>query len=385
MSMHLDVLKNNHNKMIAWLQQLHKKPELAFNENKTASFIATLLKEWGYEVVEGVGKTGIVASMTVGDGLRSIGLRADTDALPMQECSGLSYSSEVDGVAHLCGHDAHSTMLLGAAEYLAQTKNFNGTVRLIFQPAEEIMAGAPAMINDGLFEKFPVDNVFGMHNMPGLEAGKFYFRDGPMMAAVDNWEVTLTGLGGHGSMPEKSVDPVVAGASLVLALQTVVSRNVSPQDTAVVTVGAFIAGNAGNVIPENAVIRLSIRSSTPEVRRLILARVKSIIKSQSESFEVSYTIDEGFPGATLVNDTEQTSWAASVAADVFGENNVICPGPSFLGSEDFAFMLEKKSGTYCLLGNGEGPMVHNPQYRFDDSLLPIGAAYWVAITEAYLK
>jgi hippurate hydrolase len=276
-------------------------------------------------------------------------------------------------------------MLLAAGEYLARSRNFHGTVRLIFQPAEEIMAGGPAMIEDGLFERWPVDAVFGMHNMPGLELGKLHFRDGAMMAAVDNWEIELTGKGSHGSMPELSVDPVVAGASLVMALQTIVSRNVSPHNSAVVTVGAFLAGHAGNVIAQSAILRLSIRTTTPEDRVLVLGKVRSITKAQAESFGCASEIREGVPGAVLVNDPAETAKAADIARQAFGDDAVMYPGPSYLGSEDFAFMLQKQKGTYCLLGNGDTAMVHHPQYVFDDAILPMGAAYWVALTEQYLR
>lgn len=368
-----------------WRHHLHRHPELSLEEANTARYIADLVKSWGYDVAEGIGTHGVVASLTAGKGGRAIGLRADTDALPIEEDNDLPYKSEVAGVSHLCGHDGHSAMLLAAGEYLAQSRNFSGTVRLIFQPAEEIMAGGPAMIEDGLFERWPVDAVFGMHNMPGLEAGKLYFRDGAMMAAVDNWEVELTGKGSHGSMPELSIDPVVAGSSLVMALQTIVSRNVSPHNSAVVTVGAFVAGNAGNVIANSAILRLSIRTTTPEDRQLVLGKVRAIAKAQSESFGCTHQIREGVPGAVLVNDPAETAKAATIAREAFGDAGVTYPGPSYLGSEDFAFMLQKKRGTYCLLGNGDTPMVHHPQYVFDDHILPVGAAYWVALTEHYLR
>jgi hippurate hydrolase len=369
----------------AWRHHLHMHPELSFEEVETSKYIADLMRTWGYEVVEGIGKRGIVASMTVGNSKKAIALRADTDALPIQEDNALPYKSQVAGVSHLCGHDGHSTMLLAAGEYLARTRNFNGTVRLIFQPAEEIMGGGPAMIKDGLFDRWPVEAVFGMHNMPGLELGKLHFRDGEMMAAVDNWEIELVGQGSHGSMPELSVDPVVAGSSLVMALQTIVSRNVSPHNSAVVTVGAFVAGNAGNVIAQSATLRLSIRTTTPEDRTLVLEKVRSIVRTQAESFGCTHEIREGVAGAVLVNDPGETAKAAAIAREAFGAEAVEYPGPSYLGSEDFAFMLQKKKGTYCLLGNGDTPMVHHPQYVFDDAILPMGAAYWVTLTERYLR
>ena len=368
-----------------WRHHLHKHPELSFEEAETARYIADLVKSWGFEVVEGIGRFGVVASLTAGSGTKAIGLRADTDALPIQEDNDLPYKSDTPGVAHLCGHDGHSTMLLAAGEYLARTRRFNGTVRLIFQPAEETMGGGPAMIEDGLFERWPVDAIFGMHNMPGLELGKLHFRDGAMMAAVDNWEIELTGKGSHGSMPELSVDPVVAGSSLVMALQTIVSRNMSPHNSAVVTVGAFLSGNAGNVIAQSAILRLSIRTTTPEDRKLVLDKVRLITKMQAEGFSCSHEIREGVPGAVLVNDAAETAKASAIARDAFGEDAVMYPGPSYLGSEDFAFMLQKKAGTYCLLGNGDTPMVHHPQYIFNDAILPVGAAYWVALTERYLS
>jgi hippurate hydrolase len=368
-----------------WRHHLHKHPELSLQEENTERFIADLVKSWGYDVAEGVGKHGVVASLTAGHGTKAIGLRADTDALPIQEDNDLSYKSEVAGVAHLCEHDGHSAMLLAAGEYLARTRSFNGTVRLIFQPAEEIMAGGPAMIEDGLFERWPVDAVFGMHNMPGLELGRLHFRDGAMMAAVDNWEIELTGKGSHGSMPELSVDPVVAGSALVMALQTIVSRNVSPHNSAVVTIGAFLSGNAGNVIAQSAILRLSVRTTTPDDRKLVLSKIRSITKAQAEAFGCSHEIREGVPGAVLVNDPAETAKAAAIAQQAFGDAQVMYPGPSYLGSEDFAFMLQKKQGTYCLLGNGDTQMVHHPQYVFNDAILPVGAAYWVALTEQYLR
>lgn len=371
--------------MKEWFEHMHRSPELSMQEEKTAAYIAGIVRGLGYEVEEGVGKHGVVASLTVGDGDRAIGLRADFDALPIEEVNTLPYKSDVPDVAHLCGHDGHTAMLLGAAKYLAKTKNFNGTVRLIFQPGEETMQGGPAMIEDGLFERFPVDAVFGMHNMPGLEIGKLYFTPGEVMAAVDNWEVEITGKGGHGAMPELSIDPVVAGSSLVMALQTIVARNVSPANRAVVTVGAFLAGNAGNVIAHSAILRLSIRTTTPEDRQMVLHNVRRLVSTQAEAFGCTFEIREGVPGAVLVNDAAETEKAAGIARAAFGEDEVVFPGPTYLGSEDFAFMLQKKRGTYCFLGNGDTKMVHHPEFVFNQDILPIGAAYWAALTEGYLR
>lgn len=374
-----------HNEMKEWMGHMHQHPELAMEETETAKFIANKVKSFGYDVVEGIGKTGVVASMTLGDGKKSIGLRADFDALPIEEVNDLNYKSNVEGKAHLCGHDGHTSMLLGAAKYLSDTKNFNGTVRLIFQPGEETMEGGPAMIADGLFEKFPVDAVYGMHNMPGLETGKLYFRPGEMMAAVDNWEIEITGKGSHGSMPELGIDPIVCGSSLVMALQTIVSRNVSPWQNSVVSVGAFQSGDAANVVPQSAILRLSIRNMDPDLRVMVLDKIRSITKAQAEAFNCKSEIREGVPGAVLVNTKENTEWAADVARASFGEDKVVYPGKPYMGSEDFAFMLQEKKGTYCMLGNGQGPMVHHPEYIFNQDILPIGAAYWVSLTQTYLK
>jgi hippurate hydrolase len=381
----LEALKADHGQMKEWFEYMHRNPELSMQEQGTAKYIASAVRQWGYDVETGIGTHGIVASMTVGTSGKAIGLRADFDALPIQEVNALDYKSTVDGVAHLCGHDGHTTMLLAAGKYLAETKNFKGTVRLIFQPGEETMEGGPAMIRDGLFARFPVDAVFGMHNMPGLELGKLYFAHGDVMAAVDNWEIELTGKGGHGSMPELSIDPVVAGSSLVMALQTIVSRNVSPHNSAVVTVGAFLSGNAGNVIAQSAILRLSIRTKTPADRGLVLNAVRDLTRTQAEGYGCTYEIREGVPGAVLVNDKEETVRAAEIARAAFGEDDVVYPGPTFLGSEDFAFMLQEKKGTYCFIGNGDTPMVHHPQFILNQGILPKGAAYWVALTEGYLR
>ncbi len=381
----LKALEASRDQMLQWFEHMHRNPELSMQEEQTAQYIADIVSEWGYDVETGVGKHGIVASMTVGDSDKAIGIRADFDALPIQEENTLPYQSQVEGVAHLCGHDGHTTMLLAAGKYLAETKNFNGTVRLIFQPGEETMEGGPAMISDGLFERFPVDAVFAMHNMPGLELGKFYFTPGQMMSAVDNWEIELTGKGAHGAMPELSIDPVVAGSSLVMALQTIISRNVSPQHQAVVTVGAFQSGEAGNVVAQSAILRLSIRTTTPEDREMVLDKVRTLTRTQAEGYGCSYEIREGMPGAVLVNDPDETHRAYEIARDAFGEDDAVYPGPTFLASEDFAFMLQKKKGTYCFIGNGDTPMVHHPQFTLNPDILPRGAAFWVALTEGYLR
>ncbi|HNY62812.1 MAG TPA: amidohydrolase [Bacteroidales bacterium] len=381
----LDAVAKLQPEMKEWMDYMHQNPELNMDTPNTAKYIAERLKSWGYDVVEGVGGTGVVASLTVGDGKKSIGMRADFDALPIIEDNDLPYKSKVEGWSHLCGHDAHAAMLLGAGKYLAETKNFNGTVRLIFQPGEETMEGAPAMVADGLFERFPVDAVYGMHNMPGLPLGKFHFREGETMAAVDNWEIELTGKGSHGSMPELSIDPLVCGASLVMALQTIVSRNVSPWQNSVVNVGAFQSGVAGNAVPQKAILRLSIRNMEPDLRIMVLDKIRKITKAQAEAFNCGYEIREGVAGAVLINTPENTQWAMKVARETFGEDQVVENMHPYMGSEDFAFMLKEKAGTYCMIGNGDTFMVHHPKYVFNQDMLSRGATYWVALTEDYLQ
>ena len=379
-------LKSKKEELKTWQETMHKSPELSMQEENTAKYIADVVKSFGaYELVEGIGKYGMVASLKVGDGEKVIGIRADFDGLPIPENNDLPYKSTNEGQSHLCGHDGHTSMALGAAKYLAETKNFNGTVRFFFQPGEETMQGSPAMIADGLFERFPVDAIYAMHNIPGLEFGKFYFREGQTMSAVDNWEIELTGKGSHGSMPELGIDPLVCGSSLVMALQTIVSRNVSPWKQSVVNVGAFQSGNAGNVVPQTALLKLSIRNMDNEVRKIVLDKIRTITKSQAEAFNCTYEIREGIPGTVLVNTPENTKWAANVTAETFGEDRVERNANAMMSSEDFAFMLEKCPGSYVMVGNGDGFMVHHPQYVFNQDLLPIGAAYWVALVEAYLK
>jgi len=363
---------------------LHQHPGLGFEVGAASGYIADKLRSWGYEVAEGLGKTGVVGRLKVGNGKTSIGLRADTDALPVQEGSDLAYRSKVPGASHMCGHDAHSAMLLGAAEYLARTRDFSGTLNVVFQPAEEMMAGAPAMMADGLFERFPMDVIFGLHNMPGLPSGKLHFTAGPIMAAVDNWEIVLTGVGSHGSMPERSVDPVVAGSALVMSLQTIVSRNVAPMDAAVVSVGAFLAGDAGNVIPQSATLRLSIRTRKPETRAMVLDKIRRIAASTADAYGVKLEVREGPPGAILINDVRETGRCIAIAQDLLGKEGVVSPGPTFMGSEDFAFYAQKVPAVYAFIGNGDTPMVHHPMYVFDDRNLSVGAAYWVAVAEGYL-
>jgi hippurate hydrolase len=370
-------------------RDIHAQPELAFQEHRTASLVARKLTDWGYEVTTGLGGTGVVGTLRRGQKGKSIGLRADMDALPILESGSSPWKSQTAGIMHACGHDGHTAMLLAAAKLIAEDLEFNGVVHLIFQPAEEGAGGALKMMEDGLFDRFPCDAVFAMHNMPGIEAGRLEFRKGSAMASSDNVTITLNGRGGHGAFPHESTDSVVAASSIVMALQTVVSRNVDPQKTAVVTVGAIHAGIANNVIPQTATLELSIRALDTEVRALLKERIQALVKLQAESYGVQASIDwrEGY--AVLVNTPNETEFATRVALKVFGVNRVEPNGPAYTASEDFAFMLQKVPGSYIFIGNG-GPgtrgacHVHNPGYDFNDEIIAPGAAFWIALVERFL-
>ncbi|RDU94713.1 M20 aminoacylase family protein [Trinickia dinghuensis] len=374
--------------MIALRRQIHAHPELAYEEHVTGDLVAAKLIEWGYTVTRGLGKTGVVGQLKVGSGERKLGLRADMDALPIHEETGLPYASKLPGKMHACGHDGHTAMLLAAAKHLAQERSFDGTLNVIFQPAEEGLTGAKKMIEDGLFETFPCDAVFAMHNMPGYPTGKFGFLPGPFMASSDTVIVKVTGRGGHGAVPHKAVDPVVVCSQIVLALQTIVSRNVSPLDMAIVTVGAIHAGEAPNVIPEAAEMRLSVRALKPEVRDYLEARIQEVVHGQAAVYHARAEIDYRRRYPVLVNDARMTAFAMQVAREWVGENGLIENMQPLTGSEDFAFMLEQCAGSYLIIGNGDGEggcMVHNPGYDFNDDCLATGAAYWVRLAQAFLS
>ncbi|WP_274631290.1 M20 aminoacylase family protein [Arvimicrobium flavum] len=373
--------------LVATRRHLHAHPELSFEEHETAAYVAERLEGWGYEVTRNVGGLGVVGRLRQGEGERSIAIRADMDALPIQEATGLPYASATSGKMHACGHDGHTTMLLGAAEYLARTRHFNGTVNLIFQPAEEAGkgSGAQAMIDDGLFERFPCDAIFGLHNHPGAAAGTFLMRSGPLMAAADTARITITGRGGHASRPHLTVDPIVVAANMVMTLQTVVSRNVNPTETAVVTVGTIHGGTASNVIPETAEIAVSIRSFSPEVRNTLEQRVRDIATSIAEAHGASVSIDyeHGYP--VVINSEEETAFATAVVKELVGDDKVgICP--MIPGSEDFAYFLEHRPGCFLRLGNGENSAIlHSSKYDFNDDSLTTGAAMWARLAERFLS
>ncbi len=385
----LATMRAQADEFIALRRDIHQHPELAFDEHRTAALVADRLRAWGYQVQTGIGGTGVVGQLVRGQGRRRLGLRADMDALPIDEATGLAWASRHAGVMHACGHDGHTAMLLAAARHLAERGRFDGTLTLIFQPAEEGGGGALRMIQDGLFERYPVDAVFAMHNMPGVAQGRLVLREGPAMASSDYATVTLTGVGGHGAMPHRACDPIVAAAGIVMALQTIVARNVDPLQAAVVTVGALHAGRANNVIAQTATLELSVRALDREVRRLLEQRIRALVAAQAESFGVSARIDwrEGY--AVLVNSARETAFAREVALELLGAEQVTLQGPAVPGSEDFAFMLEKVPGSYLFIGNGEGDhagacMVHNPGYDFNDANLPVGAAYWILLAERFL-
>jgi len=374
--------------MVALRRQIHAHPELGFEEFNTRKLVMQRLAAWGYQICEGIGGTGIVATLSNGPG-PSIGLRADMDALPIQEETGLPWASRIDGKMHACGHDGHTAILLAAAGELARSRRFSGTVHLIFQPAEEGHGGSGAkrMLEDGLFRRFPCDAIFALHNMPGIPLGKLGFRAGPFMASTDTLTILLHGIGGHGAMPHRAVDPVVAAASLVMALQSIVSRNVPPRETAVVTVGAIQAGEAANVIPATAELRLTVRALHPDIRQLLHQRIRLLAEQHAAGFgaQAEVVLQHGYP--VLVNDDLITGQAMLLARQCLGQEQVIGELEPLTGSEDFAYWLEQVPGCYFIVGNGDGEascMVHNPAYDFNDAALPIAASFWVRLVEHWL-
>lgn len=380
-------LREQEAKFTAIRRQIHSQPEVGFEEHRTSDLVARLLEEWGYQVYRGLAKTGVVGTLKCGDGVKRLGLRADIDALPMRENNGKDWSSQIEGRFHGCGHDGHTAILLCAAHYLAQTRNFNGTLHLIFQPAEELLYGGRVMLEDGLFEKFPCDTIFGLHNMPGVKLNHFAFRDGPMMASSDTLHIEVHGIGGHGALPERTVDATLVACHIAVALQTIVSRNITPFQPVVVTVGSIQAGEAPNIINEKALMKLSVRTLDEEVRKTVLQRIHDIALSQAASFNATVTLTHVNGSPVLVNNPHANDLVREVATDLFGAERVIT-APPFMGSEDFAFMLEKNpNGSYFIIGAGDEAdrcMVHNPGYDFNDENIVPAAALWCALTEKYL-
>jgi len=378
------------NDMRQWRQHLHQHPETAFEEIQTAQFISDKLKSFGVDVHQGLGGTGVVASITAGDSHATIGLRADMDALPIQELNSFTYKSVHNGKMHACGHDGHSAMLLGAACYLSQQQNFNGTVRFIFQPAEEGRAGAQRMIEEGLFKQFPVDSVYGMHNFPDFPEGHFAVKAGAMMASFNCFKITVAGQATHAAMPHLGKDPIVAIAHLITALQTIISRTVDPAQAAVLSVTQIRAGNTWNAIPESAQLKGTFRCFSPIIEKQLQSAISGLATTLCKSFGLKATIEfnpenPGYP--VTWNDNQAAQLCAQVATTIAGRNGVeLNPEPS-LGAEDFSFMLKEKPGCYIWIGNGPSAgscLLHNPHYDFNDAILPIGAAYWIKLTETLL-
>ena len=363
---------------------IHQNPELGFNEHKTAKIVAEKLREYGYEVTEGVGKTGVVGVMKKGNGNKKIGLRADMDALPMEELSEVPYKSKEKNVMHACGHDGHTTSLLMAAKYLS-TQNFNGTLNLYFQPAEESLGGAKAMVYDGLFEKFDSDFIFGWHNIPFGSDKKFFLKKGAMLASSDSYEVTITGKGGHGSAPEKTKDPIFVAASLILALQSIVSRNVDPQNSAVVSVGSVQAGTTFNIIPDKAKVLLSVRALDEQTRQLTERRVKEICDGFAAIYGVEIKILKDVVAPITINNDEAVDLAQEVAKEIFGEDNCVFEHRPLMGSEDFGYFCQLRKCAFAFLENENNIYLHNSHYVFNDDLLSRGASYYAGLVLKYLK
>ncbi len=383
----LDTIRGFHDELTAIRRDIHAHPEIGFEEHRTSDLVAAELAALGIEVHRNVGGTGVVGVLRRGNGEAAIGLRADMDALPMEEANDIPYRSQNPGRMHACGHDGHTTMLLGAARYLATEGRFNGTVNFIFQPAEEGLGGAKAMLADGLFQRFPCDAVFGMHNRPGLPVGQFAMRPGAMMAGGGFFDIVVTGQGSHGARPEGSIDPVLTACHIVTALQSIVSRNVPPMDTAVLSVTSVTGGDAYNVIPQTATIRGTARTFKTETMTLIETAMRRVATNVAEAFGATADVDFRYLFAPTINDAERTVELLAAAAGVVGEANVNGQGPAVMASEDFSFMMEAVPGAYINIGNGDtvgSCQVHNQHYDFNDEALPLGAAMFATLAEQRL-
>jgi len=375
-----------HNEIKEWRRDFHAHPELRYDVHRTAGSVAEKLKSFGCdEVVPGIGRTGVVGVIRgrkPGD--KVVGLRADMDALPLEEETGLPYKSTIPGKMHACGHDGHTAMLLGAAKYLAETRNFAGTAIVIFQPAEEGGAGALAMVKDGLISRFGIQEVYGMHNYPGLAIGQFAIRPGPIMAAADHLQIEIEGKGGHAARPHLSIDTILVGAQMISQLQSIVARNIDPLESAVISVCMFQAGHTDNVIPQHALLRGTARSLTPAVRELLHKRIGEVVEGTARlygaSAKVTYT--NGYP--VVVNHERETAFAADVAREISGKDKVNIDVPPVMGAEDFAFMLAERPGAFIFVGNGDSAGLHHPAYDFNDETIPIGTSYWVRLAETAL-
>ena len=380
----IDHISRYQAELAAFRQDLHAHPELGLEEHRTAEKVAAQLESWGIEVHRGVGKTGVVGVLRSGNGPGRIGLRADMDALPIVEANDLPYRSQAPGVMHACGHDGHTTMLLGAARYLAETRAFNGTVHFIFQPGEEGIGGALAMLDDKLFERFPCDSVFGMHNRPGMAVGQYAICPGTAMAGGAFFDIAVEGRGSHGAHPEQSIDPVLTACHIGAALQSVVARNIAPTDTAVLSVTKIAAGDAYNVVPQTATLSGTARAFKAPVMERIEERLRRVVDGVAAGFGATATVEFRKIFAPLDNRPEQTAAIADAAADLVGEAAVDRNKGPTMGSEDFAFMMEQVPGAYILVGNGEGAAPHHPRYNFNDEAIPFGAGLYARLVERTL-
>ena len=377
-----------HPAMTAWRRDLHAHPELSMREARTSGLVRAKLEEFGVdEIITGMATHGVVGVIRAGSSERAIGLRADMDALPIHEETGLAHASQNPGVMHACGHDGHTTMLLGAAKYLSETRNFDGTVYLIFQPAEEFEGGANMMVKDGLFDRCPMDKVFGLHNWPEAKAGTFLWRVGPVMAAVGFFDIVVTGLGSHGASPHQGIDPIVVSAQIIGALQTIVSRSIEPIEGGVVSIGSISGGDAYNILPERVVMKGTARWYRPEVGDQIETGMLRLVKGIAESFGASAEVRFFRHAPATVNDAEATALAMDAARVVAGTEAVREMRAPTMGGEDFAYMLKAKQGAYLMLGGARGtndPLLHHPRYDFNDEILPVGASWWATLVEQQL-
>ncbi len=373
-----------------WRRDIHAHPEILFEVHRTAATVAEKLKAFGCdEVVTGLGRTGVVgvirgSKQARGGGKSVIGLRADMDALPIEEETDVPYRSTVPGKMHACGHDGHTAMLLGAARYLAETRNFGGTAVVIFQPAEEGGGGGREMVQDGLMDRFGIEEVYGMHNFPGLAVGQFAIRSGPVMAAADRIAIEIEGVGGHAARPHLAIDPILVGAQIVSQLQSIVARNVDPLDSAVVSITAFQGGNTDNVIPRTVRLRGTGRSFRPETRDLLENRVRAIVEGTAQAYGAKVTLTYRRDYPVTRNHERQTAFAASVAAEVAGADRVNVDAAPLMGAEDFSYMLEARPGAFIFVGNGDSAGLHNPAYDFNDEAIPVGSSYWARLVETAL-
>ena len=374
-----------HPEITEWRRDIHRHPELLYEVHRTAGQVADRLRQFNVdEVVTGIGRTGVVGVIHGSADGPVIGLRADMDALPITEATGLPYASEHEGLMHACGHDGHTAMLLGAARYLAETRRFRGTAVVVFQPAEEGGGGGKAMIDDGLMERFGIEEVYGMHNMPGLPVGEFAIRPGPLLASTDDFEITVRGRGGHAAIPSSAVDPIVSAAAIVGALQTIVSRSVDPLDAGVVSVTQLRAGTTTNVIPDTAWLGGTARALHPEVRDLLEAKIRSIAAGIAAGYGTTAEIDYRRKYPVTNNHPDQTVFASEIAEEIAGAGRVNRDTPPILGAEDFSFMLEARPGAFIFIGNGDSAGLHNPKFDFNDEIIPLGASYWVRLVERRL-